>query len=232
MTYAHITGDTLTTHFTHPNVENDGTRDWDLRDPTIRTERGWLEVTETPRAADTTEGTHDGTVQLVDGIPTRVWTFRPWTAEELAAQAEQAARFDSIEDRLARIEAHLWPPNTTPGTTARTWAEHGGVWPHGTLLDDGGIIWRNTAGVPLTEPPSWFPGGGAAFGHLFERVTSDAQGDDYPAWRPDAIYTAGDRVTNVGRAWECLLGHGPERQGTWAPGVAHTVWTDLGVISS
>ena len=66
-----------------------------------------------------------------------------------------------------------------------------------------------------------------AFGHLFERVTSDTQ-SDYPAWRPDATYTAGDRVTNVGRAWECLLEHGPERQGTWAPGVAHTVWTDHG----
>ena len=146
--------------------------------------------------------------------------------QQEADRAQDAALLDH-EARLARIEAHLWPPDPTPGTTARTWAEHGGVWPHGTLLDDGGIVWRNTAGVPLTEPPSRFPGGGAAFGHLFERVTSDTQ-SDYPAWRPDATYTAGDRVTHTGRAWECLLGHGPERQGTWAPGVAHTVWTDLG----
>ena len=156
---------------------------------------------------------------------------RDYTVEENAAAdaaVADAARLDSIEARLARIEAHLWPAPPDPTSTARTWAEHAGVWPHGTLLDDGGIIWRNIAGVPLTEPPSRFPGGGAAFGNLFERVTSDTQGDDYPAWSPDATYTAGDRVTHTGRAWECLLGHGPERQGTWAPGVAHTVWTDLG----
>ena len=92
MTYAHITGTELTLHTRHPNIENDGTRDWDLRDPTIRQARGWLEVTETPRPEPIEGGVHESTVELVDGLPVRVWTWRAWTAEELAAQAEQAAR--------------------------------------------------------------------------------------------------------------------------------------------
>lgn len=33
MTYVHVTGpDTFTVHAKHPNIENDGTRDWDLRE--------------------------------------------------------------------------------------------------------------------------------------------------------------------------------------------------------
>ena len=92
MTYAHITGpDTFTVHATHPNIENDGTRDWDLRDPAIRTARGWLEVTETPRPDPIDGGTHESSVQLVDGLPVRVWTWRAWTAEELAAREDAAA---------------------------------------------------------------------------------------------------------------------------------------------
>ena len=82
-------------------------------------------------------------------------------------------------------------------------------------------------GAPAYGQPGQ-PGQPGQWAHLFERVTSDTQGDEWPAWSPDATYIAGGRVTHVGRAWECLLGHGPERLGTWAPGVAHTVWTNLG----
>ena len=98
MTYAHITGDTFTLHARCPSIENDGTRDWDLRDPAIRLARGWVEVTETPRPADTDTTTHDYGVELVAGTPTVVWTPRPWTAEELAAQAQTV-------DRVAALEA-------------------------------------------------------------------------------------------------------------------------------
>ena len=44
-----------------------------------------------------------------------VTNTRPYTAEENAAAdaaMADAARLDSIEGRLARIEAHLWPPWT------------------------------------------------------------------------------------------------------------------------
>ena len=52
---------------------------------------GWFEVTETPRPADTTEGTYTSAVEVVEGQPVRVWTWRAWTAEEIAAQAEASA---------------------------------------------------------------------------------------------------------------------------------------------
>ena len=95
MTFAHITADTITALGNPPDLEWDGTRWWDLRDPEIRTARGWLEVTETPRPEPVEGGVWESTgisgVQLVDGLPVRVWTWRAWTAEELAAQAEAAA---------------------------------------------------------------------------------------------------------------------------------------------
>ena len=92
MTYAHITADTITALGNPPDLEWDGERWWDLRDPTIRQARGWFEVTETPRPDPIEGGVWEPTVELVDGLPVRVWTWRAWTAEELAAQAEQAAR--------------------------------------------------------------------------------------------------------------------------------------------
>ena len=153
---------------------------------------------------------------------------RDYTVEENAAAdaaGADAARLDSIEARLARIEAHLWPAPPDPTSTARTWAEQAGVWPHGTLLDDGGIIWRNIAGAPLTEPPSRFPGGGAAFGHLFERVTSDTQSDEWPAWQQPTgahdAYPLGAPVTHNGRHWTSNIAANP-----YAPGVYG--WTDHG----
>lgn len=91
MTFAHITADTITALGNPPDLEWDGTRWWDLRDPIIRTERGWLEVTETPRPDPIEGGVHESSVQLVDGLPVRVWTWRAWTAEEIAAQEDAAA---------------------------------------------------------------------------------------------------------------------------------------------
>ena len=70
----------------------DGGRWWDLRDSAVLTEwkstYNWVEVIEVPRPADTATDTYNNvTVELVDGVPTQVWTSRPWTAEELAQQA-------------------------------------------------------------------------------------------------------------------------------------------------
>ena len=52
---------------------------------------GWHEVTETPRPEPAEGGVWESTVELVDGLPVRVWTWRAWTAEELAAQEAAAA---------------------------------------------------------------------------------------------------------------------------------------------
>lgn len=106
------------------------------------------------------------------------------------------------------------------------------VWPAGTLLSDGGKIWRNITTVPLTTPPSGFPGAPSAWGHLFVEVKTGAEPEpEAPAWDAKATYTVGDKVTHIGRRWECLLAHGAERQGTWAPGPATpTIWRDLGAV--
>ena len=91
VTYAHITADTIDALGNPPDLEWDGTRWWDLRDPTIRQARGWLEVTETPRPEPIEGGVFESSVSLVDGLPVRVWTWRAWTDEEIAAQEDAAA---------------------------------------------------------------------------------------------------------------------------------------------
>ena len=127
MTYAHITDGTIDAIGPHPALEWDGTRWWDLRDPTIRTARGWHEVTETPRPDDTAEGTHPGSVEVVDGLPVRVWAVRPWTEAELAAKAEQAAYaaqratvkaiINDLRAEKARAQTVIDTPNATINTS-------------------------------------------------------------------------------------------------------------------
>ena len=123
VTFAHITADTITALGNPPNLEWDGTRWWDIRDPEIRTARGWFAVTETPRPAPIEGGVHESTVELVDGMPVRVWTWRPWTADELAAKAEQAA-YDAqratvkaiitdLQAEKARAQSVIDTPNAT-----------------------------------------------------------------------------------------------------------------------
>ena len=75
-----------------------------------------------------------------------VTSTRPYTAEENASAdtaIADAARLDSIEQRLARIEAKLWPPadpDTEVSATVPTMADYAGIWPAGQLLSDGGKV--------------------------------------------------------------------------------------------
>ena len=94
-----------------PDVWNDGTRDWDLRpmsDPELA-ELGWLPVTTTPRPADTETTTYDYSVELVDGVPTEVWTERPKTPDEIAGAEASAnttqmvAESDEAVDKLVAV---------------------------------------------------------------------------------------------------------------------------------
>ena len=227
MTYVHITADTIDALGNPPDLEWDGTRWWDLRDPTIRQARGWHEVAETPRPEPVEGGVHESSVALVDGLPVRVWTWRAWTAEEIAWQAEAEARLDDHGQRLARIEAHLWPapPDPTTPTDAPEWTE-GFVWPIGGLLREGEVVYRNVSGVPLTERPSMFPGSISQWGHLFVVVlapTTPVPDPDpqYPQWRGEwsatADYLVGDHVTRGGVVYRCLVAHGAAYAGTWGP---------------
>jgi hypothetical protein len=73
---------------------------------------GWLPVVTTPRPPDTATDTHDYSVALVGGVPTEVWTPRPWTPVELegreaAANTTQmvAESDESVDKLVAVIEA-------------------------------------------------------------------------------------------------------------------------------
>jgi hypothetical protein len=80
-------------------------------------------VVEEPRPDDTAEGTWDrNPPALVAGVPTVTWTARPWTAEELAAQAAQAAREADLAAAhaiLATIQANIHEAKATK-VTAQT----------------------------------------------------------------------------------------------------------------
>ena len=105
--FAHVQDGQIISISHHPDVEWDGERWWDLRDPTIRAERGWLEIAEVERPADTNTTTHELSYEVVDGQPTETWTAREWTPEELTART-QAANDQALRDGLqAAIDAAL-----------------------------------------------------------------------------------------------------------------------------
>lgn len=193
----------------------------------------------------------DGTLVESWDDATRTYTdhrtgeSRPYTEAENAeadARAEQESRLDDHEARLRRIEAAVFPappdPEDPEDPTVPTWADLGGIWPNGGLLRDGGTVWRNVSGVPLTTPPSGFPGDPEGWTHLFVAVTEPDPDPQTPEgyvgpWSEDATYEVGDVVDKDGHYWRCLLAHGPEQQGTWAPGPeTPTIWTDLGPTTS
>ena len=156
------------------------------------------------------------------------------TDEQRAAELVAAATLTDLAARVARIEAHLWPEPAEPTAPndAPDWEALGGIWPDRGLLLDGGIVYRNVSGVPLTTPPSGFPGEASKWDRLFVVALAPEPEPEQPAaapWSATAAYVVGARCTKDGRVWECLVAHGPERQGTWAPGPATpTVWRDIG----
>ena len=232
--YALIQDNQITHVGPRPSIWWDGDRWHDLRDDdgTQATTLGWLPVVETPRPDDTTTTTtHDRAVELVDGVPTVTWTARPWTATEQDNRAEQAARLDDLAARVARIEAHLWPPvdpDAPLPAAVPTMADYNGVWPAGQLLSDGGKVWRNTTSVPLTTAPSEFPGHPSQWTRLFVEVSGGAEPEpsEWPAWKPwdnqpTSPYAQDAKVSHNGRRWIADVGNNH-----WGPGVYG--WTDAG----
>lgn len=225
--FALVRDDTIAQVGALPRLYHDGTRWWDLRPGQHAPEdAGWYEVQETPRPADTNTHTYESSIELIDGTPTRVWAEREWTEPELLGRAEALARLDSVEERVAILWAAVFPPDPKPTDPApEDFPEFSGMWHPDTIIRDGGRLWRNTTTVPLTSAPSEFPGAPGQWTHLFVEVATAPTTPDYPAWDADATYAVGDRVTDEGVVYECLIAHGPERQGTWRPGPATpTVW--------
>ena len=61
---------------------------------------GWYEVADTDRPDDTATTTFDRSIELVEGVPTVVWTERDKTDDELNPP-------ESIEEQLAAVTAAL-----------------------------------------------------------------------------------------------------------------------------
>ena len=160
---------------------------------------------------------------------------RPYTADENAladAAIADAARLNSMDARLARIEAKLWPPadpDAEVPDTVPTMDDYDGVWPAGQLLSDGGKVRRNATSVPLTTAPSDFPGAPSQWTRLFVEHGTAAQEpepSEWPAWKPwdnqtASLYAQDAKVSHNGRRWVANVGNNH-----WEPGVYG--WTDAG----
>ena len=143
------------------------------------------------------------------------------TTEQRATEVVAAATLsDHLAARVARIEQHLWPappdPTTPDDPTITDWE---GVWPDGGLLRDGGIVWRNVSGVPLTTPPSGFPGEASQWGHLFVAVLTPEPEPTGPLpWvQPTGshdAYQIDAEVTHAEQTWTSTVANN-----TWEPGV-------------
>ena len=230
--YAHIANNRITeTRHRLPEAWEHGGVLYDIRPGQHPPEAaGWHEVIIQPRPADTGTHTHESTIELIDGVPTRVWTSRPWSDEEIASRVEAEARLTDLEARIANIESKLWPPTPedAPADDAPTWAEleRPGWWMPSTLLSDGGKVWRNVSGDVLTTPPSGFPSGTASWSHLFVEHSASTEPEPDPGaqpWAEGVAYSVGALVTHAGRTWRCKLAH--TSHSGWAPSDAtHTVW--------
>ena len=82
--------------------------------------------------------------------------------------------------------------------------------------------------MPLTTPPSGFPGRPSAWKRLFVAVISADTTPTVAAWvRPTGAhdaYSFGNQVTFNGHLWESNVAG--ERTNTWKPGIFG--WDDLG----
>lgn len=187
-----------------------GARWWDCRDPATRNayivDANWLEVVETPKPEDDAVNTYDYTVELVAGVPTEVWTQRPWTQEELDAHAEQAAA-----DAKAAADRAILDATAALMVEAH---EDGVAWVQPTGAHDAyalGITvlhnaktWEN-----LTPANVWEPGVSG-----WREVVAEG----FPAWvQPTGAhddYDLGAIVSHNGQNWISI-----SADNVWEPGV-------------
>ena len=172
---------------------------------------GWYEVMDTDRPDDSPTTTHDRTVELVDGVPTVVWTERPLTDEELF-QRELFQAPDTLTTVAARLnpaEPQLWVQPT---------GAHDAYLPGAIVLDEAGDRWRNDLGVANVWP----------LDNLHAKWTNlDADEPDGPQpWvQPEGAhdaYQTGDRVTFEGAVYESLID-----ANTWSPTEYPQGWTEV-----
>jgi hypothetical protein len=115
MSYALVQNDLIVNPGPMPPVWNDGQRDWDMR--ALSDEElavlGWFPIVYLDRPPNTPTTTWDSSLMVVDGVPTYVWTERPWTDAELArdeaSQNSSQIRAESAEavDALIAVVERL-----------------------------------------------------------------------------------------------------------------------------
>lgn len=175
---------------------------------------GWLPVVESPRPADTATDTHEPTYTVDGATVTQSWTPRPWTADELAAQAEQAAyEAQQATDRaILDATASLM---TDAHTDGQPWVQPTAAhdsYPLGITVTHGGKTWEN-----LTPANVWQPGVSG---------WRELVAEGYPAWTQPTgghdAYKVGDRVTFEGSDYESLIAGN-----VWSPTAYPQGWRKL-----
>lgn len=208
--YAHVRNATITQIGALPRIWNDGTRDWDFRPVDLPggllASLGWFPIALTPRPADTATDTYVEDVALVGGLPVQTWTPRPWTADELAARAEQAtAEAKAVEDRaildaIARTSASAHADGET--WTAPTGAHD--AYALGVTVKHAGKTW-----LSLIPANVWAPGVTGWREVVAEGPAAWVQ----PLGAHDA-YPLGAKVTHKGKTWTSTAA-----ANVWRPGV-------------
>lgn len=180
---------------------------------------GYLPVVETERPPDTETTTSDSSIELIDGVPTQVWTVRDWTQEELdqqaLTQAQQelayAVQVNSAPEQLAAVNAAaLTVEGITEGDPWRQPTGAQDAYPIDWVVSHNGKQWASTVGANVWEPgvSGW-------------RET----GTEWPDWvQPTGshdAYPKDAQVTHVDAHWVSLVD-----ANTWEPGVYG--WTQEG----
>ncbi len=222
MSYARVLDDAITAtgfppDLLPPDDPTAGDRWWDLRQhdqdfATWETEviapHGWLPIVTAERPPDTATDTSDYSLELVAGVPTEVWTVRPWTQAELDAQMQAVyGSPQAITNAILREYGSLQDPAEAPPWVQPTGA-HDAYLP-GALVAHAGTSWRND----LTILNSWEPG--TLNGGWFDLAPppSGAQPWVQPTGAHDA-YNVGDQVTHNGDTWSSTVAGN-----VWEPGV-------------
>ena len=149
----------------------------------------------------------------------RVWTWRAWTVEELAAQEEaeqQQARYVTHEAILDATAALM----ENAHEDGQPWVQPQGAhnaYPLGRTVTHNGKTWENLTPANTHEPgvSGW----------------REVVAEGYPAWVQPAgahdAYILGAKVTHNGRLWECTqvnAGVNSYEPGVWG-------WTDIGAAT-
>jgi len=221
VSYARFLHGVVVEEITDPSgIRWDDGRRWDLRKPrTLQSwlqTYGWLPVVDTPRPDDTATVVHDRSVQLVDEVPTEVWTARTLTEDE----QDQAARITNLEERVAALEARIGVIEPTPAdgdepTFAElTGRQAGAVYAGQRFLWEDGNVWEASTG-PLNSnaTPDTYPSGYTQITGLPETVVP---------WTAGESVAVGDLRSYGGTVYRCIQAH--TTLAGWEPPNVPALW--------